>query len=57
MTDEQTNVLGHICDIRDALDGLVVWPDQFTPEATMELCRLSNRLNALLIKLTEKRHD
>ena len=55
MTDEPTNVLGHIGDIRDALDALVVCPDQITPEGKTELCRLSNQLDAFTLKITERK--
>ena len=54
MTDETTNVLGYIVDIRHALDGVVELSDQITPEGKTELCRLSNLLDALVRKITEK---
>ena len=52
MTDGQVDINGDIQAIRCSLDGLVGHSEPLTPEDIMELCRLSNRLNAFLIKIT-----
>ena len=54
MTEEQIAINGDIQAIRCALDGLVEYSGLLSPEDKMELCRVSNRLNAFLIKITEK---
>ena len=54
MTDDQAEINGDIQSIRCALDGLVEYPGLLSPEDIMTLCRVSNRLNAFLIKITEK---
>lgn len=57
MTDEQIAINGDIQAIRCALDGLVGYSGLLTPEDIMELCRVSNRLDTFLIKITERKDE
>ena len=57
MTDEETNVLGYICDIQGALDGLIVFSGQITPEDKTKLSRAYIRCGDLLTELMERKHD
>lgn len=52
MTDEQWNINNDICAITSALDSLIEYPGLITPEDTSRLLKVSNRLNDLLIKIT-----
>lgn len=56
MSDEETNVLGHICDIRDALDGIAEGEWMITPEHKTRLSRVHIRFGDLLTELMERKH-
>jgi len=57
MTDTQWDINNNIQAIRCALNDLVGHSEPLAPEDIMELCRLSNQLDAFLIKITERKDD
>lgn len=57
MTDEQWDINNNICAITCALGSLIEYPGLITPEDISRLCKVSNRLNDLLIKITERKDD
>jgi len=52
VTDEQWDINNNICAITSALDDLIEYPGLITPEDISRLCKVSNRLNDLLVKIT-----